>query len=131
MQEVIPLDEQGGELKLTVAYYYLPSGRLVHRRKDATDWGVQPQIHVTMDPAQQEKVLEDRDAQEVFRRPLPKTTTAAVPGAATQPLTDRQLQAAIDTMLGVLVFDTQPHGVPTTPMLSTRPTTLPTTKSVP
>ena len=28
VQEVIPLDSKGGELKLTVAYYYLPSGRL-------------------------------------------------------------------------------------------------------
>jgi carboxyl-terminal processing protease len=126
VQEVIPLDEQGGELKLTVAYYYLPSGRLVHRKKGATDWGVIPQIHVPMDSAQQEKVLEDRDAQEMFRRPLPKTTTAAVPGATTQPLADVQLQAAINTMLGVLVFDTQPKNVPTTAMkTTTQPTTAP------
>ncbi len=124
VQEVVPLDEQGGELKLTVAYYYLPSGRLVHRRKDATDWGVQPQIHVPMDPARQAKVLADRDAQEVFRRPLPKTTTAAAAGnATTQPMQDNQLQAAIDTLLGVLVFDTQPRGVPTTQIKPSPPTT--------
>ena len=52
VQEPIPLDG-GGDLKLTVAYYYLPSGRLVHRLKDATDWGVEPQIIVKMDEAQQ------------------------------------------------------------------------------
>jgi hypothetical protein len=62
----------------------------------------------------------------MFRRPLPKTTTAAVPGATTQPLADVQLQAAINTMLGVLVFDTQPKNVPTTAMkTTTQPTTAP------
>ncbi len=127
VQEVIPLDEKGGELKLTVAYYYLPSGRLVHRRKDATDWGVQPQIHVPMDIAKQEQVLIDQEQQEVFKRPRPKATTSS---ATTRPLQDTQLQAAIDTMLGVLVFETQPSGVVATPVKSMTSTTQPTTATV-
>ena len=50
VQEVTPIDGgKGGELKMTVAYYYLPSGRLVHRKKGATDWGVEPQINVPLD----------------------------------------------------------------------------------
>ena len=110
VQEVIPLPEQGGELKLTVAYYYLPSGRLVHKRKDATDWGVQPQITVPMDPAAEVRVLQQQQSAEVFRRPRPKVvtrpTTAATP--ATQPADDVQLQAAVNTMLGVIVFRTEP-----------------------
>ena len=119
VQEVIPLDEQGGELKLTVAYYYLPSGRLVHRRKDATDWGVQPQITIPMDPAAQQRVLLEQDQADVFRRSLPKTVTrptATTP--STQPAGDAQLQAAVNTMLGVLVFRTEP---PATTMPATRP----------
>ncbi len=109
VQEVIPLDVQGGELKLTVAYYYLPSGRLVHRRRDATDWGVQPQITVPMDPAAEQRVLQQQDDAEVFRRPLPKTVTRpAGDVASTQPGGDAQLQAAVNTMLGVLVFGTEP-----------------------
>lgn len=44
VQETIPLD--GGILNLTVAYYYLPSGRLVHRKPDATDWGVRPDVEI-------------------------------------------------------------------------------------
>ena len=118
VQEVIPLDEQGGELKLTVAYYYLPSGRLVHRRKDATDWGVQPQIVVPMDPAAEVRVLQREDEAEVFRRPPAKAVTrptAAEP--STQPSDDAQLQAAVNTMLGVLVFGGE-HA-------ATRPTTGP------
>src|SRR5437763_9736079 len=75
VQEVIPLDSNGGELKLTVAYYYLPSGRLVHRKKDATDWGVEPQIIVPMDAVAEDKVLRDRYNQEIFKRPVKKATT--------------------------------------------------------
>jgi carboxyl-terminal processing protease len=115
VQEVIPLDEKGGELKLTVAYYYLPSGRLVHRRKDAKDWGVQPQIYVPMDAATEEKVAKERYEQELFKKPLPKsvtrpTTTQASSQPTAQPMEDTQLQAAINTMLGVIVFETQPGG---------------------
>ena len=130
VQEVIPLDEQGGELKLTVAYYYLPSGRLVHRRAGATDWGVQPQIYVPMDLATQEKVLLEREQQDTFRRPLPKTVTRpstaeASTQPAAEPLDDVQLQAAINTMLGVLVFETHPPVVNGTPVVTTQATSMP------
>ena len=123
VQEVIPLDEQGGELKLTVAYYYLPSGRLVHRRKDATDWGVQPQITVPMDAAAEERVLKQQDEAEVFRRPPAKAVTRpSSAGPSTQPSDDVQLQAAVNTMLGVLVFGTEPPATTTT-------TTMPSTRA--
>ena len=106
VQEVIPLDEGGGELKLTVAYYYLPSGRLVHRRKDATDWGVQPQITIPMDAAAEDRVMQRWEEADVFRvPPAEKAVTRPTPASpATQPSDDPQLQAAINTMLGVLVF---------------------------
>jgi carboxyl-terminal processing protease len=128
VQEVIPLDEKGGELKLTVAYYYLPSGRLVHRRKDATDWGVQPQIYVPMDAANEKKVIEERTDQERFKRPIAKSVTQPSTQQATsqpiaQPMDDIQLQAAINTMLGVIVFESQPGGK--------LPTTAPTTVATP
>lgn len=45
--EVLP---NGGRLKMTVAYYYLPSGRLVHRRPESTEWGVEPDIEIDIDP---------------------------------------------------------------------------------
>jgi carboxyl-terminal processing protease len=123
VQELIPLDENGGELKLTVAYYYLPSGRLVHRRKDSTDWGVQPQIYVPMDAATEDKVARERYEQELFRRPVSKSVTRpSTQQAATQPtaqpLDDNQLQAAINTMLGVIVFESHPPA-----------TTMPTTQT--
>jgi C-terminal processing protease CtpA/Prc len=130
VQEVIPLDEKGGELKLTVAHYYLPSGRLVHRLPGAKDWGVQPQIYVPMDVATQEKVLLAREEQETFRHPLPKsiahpTSEPAASQPTAQPVEDVQLQAAINTMLGVLVFETHPPDGGGTPVPATQPTTVP------
>ncbi len=72
VQEVIPLDGKSGELKLTVAYYYLPSGRLVHRKKDATDWGVEPQINVPMDEETQKKVIQAQRARSRRARRPPR-----------------------------------------------------------
>jgi hypothetical protein len=44
VQEVRPLQGDNGMLKFTTAYYYLPSGRNLHRRKGEPDasWGVDP-----------------------------------------------------------------------------------------
>jgi carboxyl-terminal processing protease len=135
VQEVIPLDEKGGELKLTVAYYYLPSGRLVHRRKDAKDWGVQPQIYVPMDAATEEKVAKERYEAELFKKPLPKSVTRPSTSQAStqpvaQPMDDNQLQAAINTMMGVIVFETQPGGhlPPPAPATVATPATEPTSQ---
>ena len=145
VQDVIQLNDQGAKLKMTVAYYYLPSGRLVHRKPGATDWGVQPQIYVPMDIATQEKVLLQRDQQENLHQALPKMVTrpstpstaqiGTQPGmqlgmqASTQPASqpgiqppgDVQLKAAINTMLGVLVFETHPPTEAGTPVPATEP----------
>ena len=61
-------------------------GRLVHRKKDATDWGVEPNIVVAMDDATQEKVLRERTEAELFKKPLPKATTWLTVGSAIAPV---------------------------------------------
>ncbi len=155
VQELINLDGNQGELKLTVAYYYLPSGRLVHRKKDATDWGVQPQVLVPADDELEKKIMQELDQHERFLPPVPRPgTTKPTTGATTQPASnDIQLQRAVDTMLGMVVLqnartggpdapknvpsrpatavpkieDTAPVNQPTTKPV-TRPTTRPTTK---
>ena len=117
VQELIPLEQNSGELKMTVAYYYLPSGRLVHRKKDATDWGVIPNITVNTDAAAEQKIWRERYDTEIFRKP--GTSPSTLP--ATQPAgVDTQLQRALDTMTAVLMVQTTTNG-------STRPTTLPST----
>ncbi len=111
VQELIPLDGKSGELKLTVAYYYLPSGRLVHKKKDATDWGVEPQVNVPMDnEAEKQLVLQQSDL-EVIGRALPRASSGPSTGPATQPATtqpapfvDNQLEAAVSTMVGHIIL---------------------------
>jgi carboxyl-terminal processing protease len=110
VQEVIPLDSRGGELKLTVAYYYLPSGRLVHRKKDATDWGVQPQISVPLDQNAETKAFIDMNERDRFLRPVkvttqPTTNVASATSPTTQPQLDAQLQRAVDTMIALAVLE--------------------------
>ncbi|HZN69777.1 MAG TPA: S41 family peptidase [Tepidisphaeraceae bacterium] len=87
VQEVVDLD-RGGELKVTVGYYYLPSGRLVHRKKDAADWGVEPQIIVPMDEATQQWLYRNQTETEYFRKPkVQGSTTAPTTRAAAAPAT--------------------------------------------
>jgi hypothetical protein len=77
-----------------------------------------------MDSATQEKVLLEHDQQEMFRRPLPKSITrpSTAAAATSQPaMDDVQLQAAINTMLGVLVFETHPPTPGGTPVAATQP----------
>jgi carboxyl-terminal processing protease len=130
VQEVTRL-ERGGELKMTVAYYYLPSGRLVHQKKGATDWGVNPQIVVPMDEDAQRWLASNLEQAEWFRKPVlatrpssrPATAPASKPSTAptsqssTQPTTQRtdvQLETAITTILGQIVLkgerDVAAHG---------------------
>ncbi len=124
VQELIPLDGNNGELKMTVAYYYLPSGRLVHKKKDAKDWGVEPQIVVPMDEEQEKRMLKDRYEQDLFHRAGTQPSTKPV--ASTQPI-DPQLTRAVDAMLATLIFQNQ--GVPTTgPVQVLIPATQPATK---
>ena len=124
VQEVTRL-ERGGELKMTVAYYYLPSGRLVHQKKGATDWGVNPQIVVPMDEEGQKWLAQNLEQAEWFRKPLvstrPSTAPATSPSSqpSTRPTTQRtdtQLEAAISTMIGHIVLkgerDLAAHGAP-------------------
>ncbi|MBS3822118.1 MAG: hypothetical protein KGY81_10195, partial [Phycisphaerae bacterium] len=52
VQNVIPVRGRDAFLKLTTNYYYLPRGRLLHRKPGATDWGVDPDVAVGLTPKQ-------------------------------------------------------------------------------
>jgi carboxyl-terminal processing protease len=137
VQELIPLDGNSGELKLTVAYYYLPSGRLVHRKKDATDWGVDPQIDVPMDETTERKVADERYDQESMLRPTPKLTTkpttqnaAATTSPTTQQVVDTQLKAGVDSLRSFIIFQGNHGDFMTMALSATRPSTKPATQPV-
>lgn len=103
VQEVIKLDGNTGELKLTSAYYYLPSGRLVHRKKDSTEWGVEPNIPVPVDEAKLPDIWRARIDRENFRRPpgAPATVPATQPA---QEVVDEQLRQALHTVTALVMF---------------------------
>ena len=53
VQTVIPLEQGKSAMRLTTAYYYTPSGKLIHRKpgaKEEDDWGIYPDIEVVMTP---------------------------------------------------------------------------------
>jgi carboxyl-terminal processing protease len=117
VQELIPLEGRNGELKLTVAYYYLPSGRLVHRRKDAKDWGVEPNFVVNMTDEQEKAMQKQRLEQESFRRPASGPASRnAVNG--TLGSVDPQLQKAVDT-LEAMIFSQGTRKAPATAATTT------------
>ncbi|MBT3279065.1 MAG: S41 family peptidase [Phycisphaerales bacterium] len=57
VQNVIPVQGEDAYLKLTTAYYYLPSGRLLHREVNEKDWGVPPDVQVELTPRQTRRWL--------------------------------------------------------------------------
>lgn len=101
VQRLIHLVESGGAVKLTTAYYRLPSGRFIHRMSDDTlsdDWGINPDVEVTLSP-------EEVDRLQAARRALDAPVIAGVDcgefgrngadRASRRLFLDAQLEAAI------------------------------------
>ena len=95
VQDVIELSNTG-ELKLTTAYYYLPSGRSVDREAGEEEWGVTPDVVVPVDYDDPAQVRDDR-----------------------RPLFPRQVDVAIDVLLG-LVATTEQGPAQARPAAATR-----------
>lgn len=101
VQTVRPLESGAGVLKITEQYYYLPSGRLLHRRDDSTEWGVDPTpgyfVPLTTDETldmlrarREQEIIEHNDESEQ----IDLRDTDAVLAA----LNDPQLSAAVSVM---------------------------------
>lgn len=120
VQEVVPLDANAGELKITVAYWYLPSGKRVQRLKDATEWGVEPDIVVPMDDAAQARLMtEQLNAERMWVSTTAPSATQPV--AATQPI-DPQLDRAVAVIREKLGLASMiPTTAPTTEPAATQP----------
>tara|TARA_A100000171_G_scaffold325_1_gene549 strand:- start:555 stop:2228 length:1674 start_codon:yes stop_codon:yes gene_type:complete len=101
VQTVRPLESGAGVLKITEQYYYLPSGRLLHRRDDSTEWGVDPTpgYFVPMTNDETLEMLRARREQEIIEQndeseQVDLRDTDAVLDA----LNDPQLSAAVSVM---------------------------------
>lgn len=118
VQEVVPLDANAGELKITVAYWYLPSGKRVQRLKDATEWGVEPDFVVPMDDESQARlVTEQLNSERMFVSTTSPSSTQPASAPTTQPI-DPQLDKAVEvirTKLGLASV------IPTTSPATTQP----------
>lgn len=103
VQQVLKLNDDLGALKITNAYYYLPNGRNIHRRKGNDTWGVDPLdgFYVPMATEAVQKMLEVRrdDAMRkaIHQRIVDKKVT---PEWIETDLADPQLAAALKAIVG-------------------------------
>lgn len=110
VQQVRMLASGGSAIKITNAYYYLPSGRNIHRRPDAERWGVDPDegFYVPMTAQQTEAMLRIRREGDVLRQVEDDASPAVTAEWAEQELADPQLAAALRALLGRLETDHWP-----------------------
>ena len=57
VQSLIPLPDGSG-LRLTVAHYFTPSGRMIHRDGKNKNWGIMPDIEVVVTPENEAKLYQ-------------------------------------------------------------------------
>lgn len=103
VQTVFRLPSGEGQLKVTEAYYYLPSGRCLHRSPESTQWGVDPTpgFYVPMTLAEQRDMLRIRREDEVIRsKAKPSETEQRWEDHAwiLEHLKDAQLSAAVKAL---------------------------------
>ncbi len=79
------------ELKLTMAYYYLPNGESLHRRDGHTTWGVDPDVAVDLTPDQLTDLLKTRRDNDIIH-PAGEAATTQPEGTAIT-ITNPQFQS--------------------------------------
>ncbi len=92
--------KNGEGMRLTTARYYTPSGVTIHEK------GIEPQVEVVMSPEEDENVRLQRD------RPDMNDPVQFKERFGMEPVTDRQLQAAVDVLRGVTVLGTRGATMP-------------------
>ncbi len=147
VQNIITLDGGQHSLKMTTAYYYLPNGSNIMRKKGATTWGVDPdpQFLIPLTIEENRQLLRSRMNAEIIHIHHSTTIPAAVypvhgaanPAPATQSseLYDRQLQRAVDVLIAHQEFQGLPalsaEVTTTRPRVTASPATIPTTTTQP
>jgi carboxyl-terminal processing protease len=86
VQMLFPLADRSAYLKLTTSHYYLPLGKCIHREENSKEWGVEPNVTVTMTPDQMRAAIDAREELDVLRD--------AAPGAGEQPKLQQKADAA-------------------------------------
>jgi carboxyl-terminal processing protease len=107
VQNLITLDGGQSALKLTTAYYYLPSGRNIMRKKDSTTWGVEPDAAFVIPLTDDENraVLLARSKSEIIR-PRRSATQPSAASSLVGDTPDKQLQRAVEVLIAYQSFST-------------------------
>ena len=102
VQQIKMLEGGQGALKITNAYYYLPSGRNIHRRTHKDNWGVDPSenAYVAMDAEQRRAMLEARREHDTISDDNGQALSAITPQSLRDELKDSQLAAGLEALLG-------------------------------
>jgi carboxyl-terminal processing protease len=99
IQHIMNLTSHEAAIKVTVAYYRLPGGRLIHRtpRNEHTDaWGVKPDVEIVLRDDEVKAIQESRHAIDAGLRNTSRQTLGV------EVLRDRQLNEALSQMRGIL-----------------------------
>lgn len=102
VQQVLALESGNGAIKVTTAHYYLPSGRNIHRREGAKEWGVDPTdgYYVPMSTDQMRAMGEVRRNYEIIKAgPEDAPAAKVTPDYVNETLKDPQLAAALKAMI--------------------------------
>ena len=67
VQDLFRLGNGGAFLKLTTQYYMLPLSRIIHRKPDALQWGIEPDLSVEMTNQEVAKLIEFRQEVDILR----------------------------------------------------------------
>ena len=101
VQNIMPL-EGGGAIKLTTAYYCLPSGRNLQRIPGEKTWGVDPTDgdYVPLDAKQTEALLEAMRGREILggKDGAANNDLKVTPATLAKDFADPQLAAALQTL---------------------------------
>ena len=57
VQNLVPVMGDDALLKLTTAHYYLANDRLLHRKPESKDWGINPEVVVKLTPRRRGKII--------------------------------------------------------------------------
>ncbi len=102
VQNIIPLENGDSRLRLTVATYWRPSGKNIHRFKDAKptdEWGVSPDVELKLTPEQYVTWASTRQKRDMISKANPAKDNLDL----TDPLrTDPQLAKALEVAHGKL-----------------------------
>lgn len=105
VQQVVSLPSGAGQLKLTEANYYLPSGQNIQRKDDSPTWGVDPSpgFYLPLSIQEEADVWSIRREQEILRpdKDMDPSLWEDADRILAE-LQDPQLSAAVDALVGKL-----------------------------